>query len=146
MYQRYHIITPLTFREIHPTRYVKCLFTNIQISSRFIRLNAKFSRQDFYMDPNMLRDFQICISVPLSLKQITVESIDSTWIWPNIFSQTFDNCGNLNQNVTKSHRCVYWPLFCNKWFLKVSQYFGNIFTRKIPNHIYWDNMNTLRET
>ena len=32
--------------------------------------NVKFSVHGFYMNPNMYWNFQICISVPLSKKQI----------------------------------------------------------------------------
>ena len=37
-------------------------------NSRILTIqNAKFSGYDFYMNTNLWRDFQICISVPLKL-------------------------------------------------------------------------------
>ena len=55
-------------------------FTNSRANtSRILRIkNVKFSGYCFYMNTNMLRDFKICISVPLS-----VASLQGFWIEVN---------------------------------------------------------------
>ena len=88
---RFHIKTRFTFWDMRKGRYVKSLLTNIQKqenmlkislpfknlqtsrtnNSRIFRINnAKFEGYCFNMNTNIYGDFQICISVPLTLKAI----------------------------------------------------------------------------
>ena len=59
--------------------------SNLQTSqannSRILRIrNAKFSGYCFYMNTNMFKDFEICVSVPLKTKYQALKKLDKNRI------------------------------------------------------------------
>ena len=81
-----HIKTPFTFRDMRTwdmwkvcfhsetieclnlAYFLRILQTSRAYNSSILRINnAKFSEYFFYMNTNIQRDFQICISVPLRI-------------------------------------------------------------------------------
>ena len=100
-----------------PIKFAKFLFTNIKKQQnmlkklayflrkiQFLRVNnsriltikkAKFSRYYFHINLNILRDFQICISVPLNINYVAVIQLNRTIklceaILPRKDDQVFD--------------------------------------------------------
>ena len=58
-----------TFRNDRIAYFLRKMPTSRVNNSRALRIkNAKFSGYCFDMNTNILRDFQICISVPLTIK------------------------------------------------------------------------------
>ena len=106
-------LNPIYFLRYAHMRYMKSLFTNIPkayflrnlqtsraINSRILRIkNVKFSGYCFYMNTNILKDFQICISVPL--RKVDFLNVTYKFAWNVLCTKLleFRSMLRLTQNI-----------------------------------------------
>ena len=112
-------------------------FTNFTgYNSRILRIkNAKFSGYCFYINTNMLGDFQICIRVPLKI-----------FFWETTHRSLLHKCHVEKILVFKTRRnkgknCGIW--LCNRCFIAqwshFNTYFNTILLIKVRTNRFYNN-------